>query len=399
MRVAVVGGGAAGFFFAINLAERKPDAEIHIFESQSKLLSKVKVSGGGRCNVTNAEFVPKELSKNYPRGQKALLGPFNKFCTGDTMEWFENNGVPLKIEDDGRIFPESDASQSIIDCFLNKARKHKVSIHKSAKVNIVNLAENSFELEVNGETLQFDRLMLATGSNSATWKKLGDFGFEIIPTVPSLFSFHIPNAWFLSLAGLSFKQASVKVLGTKFKEYGPMIITHKGLSGPAVLKTSAYAARELADRGYKFTIAVDFLNVDRAVVLDDLNDIKATQPRKLIGNARPSYIPQRMWTQLLSYLGVSNQLSWANIRKKEVILLVDHLVDNKLDVAGKSPNKEEFVTAGGVNLKEINFKHFESKKFKGLYLAGEMLDIDAVTGGFNFQAAWTGAWIAAQSIE
>ena len=398
-KINIIGGGAAGFFAAINIAETQPDYKITIYEKSNKLLSKVKVSGGGRCNVSHACFVPKDLVKFYPRGNKELIGPFHGFMTGDTMEWFENRGVPLKIEDDNRIFPQSDSSQSIIDCFMDQVDNFGIDIVRNKAIaDFEVLDDGTIDCQfADGYQEKCDALILATGSAKSTWEILENKGVGIIPPVPSLFTFKIKDARLEGLMGLAFDQVEVKVLGTKHKELGPLLITHWGLSGPAVLKTSSRAAVALAEKEYQFDIQVNFLLEKREAVLAELNEIKNQHPKKKVKNQFTVDIPQRYKQSLLHYLGVFEK-NWADCSKKDLEKMAIELTEAKFSINGKTTFKEEFVTAGGIDLKEIDFKHFNFKKMPNVYGIGEVLNIDALTGGFNFQAAWTGAFHAAQSV-
>lgn len=394
----IVGGGAAGFFTAINVAECNPNLKIAILERGKEVLSKVRVSGGGRCNVTHAEFIPNELTKNYPRGEKELKGPFHTFMTGDTMEWFESRGVVLKIEEDGRIFPVSDSSQTIIDCFLEEAKRLGIQILKSHSVkNIIN-ENKTWVLKTNQGDFITEKLMIATGSNPKIWKVIESLGHTIVEAVPSLFTFNIKDARIKELPGVA-TNASVKVLNSKLKSEGPLLITHWGMSGPAILKLSAWGAIELNTRNYEFEIAVNWLQHYRTEeIVEELKELKETHSKQQVQKYTQFEIPKRLWQSLVNASGIKNETRWADVNKKQLMNLAEQLTRSIFRVRGKSTFKEEFVTAGGIDLKEINFKTFESKKHQNLYFAGEVLNIDAITGGFNFQNAWTGAFMAAQAI-
>jgi len=398
-RFVIIGGGAAGFFAAINAAELNPDVEIIILEASGNVLQKVKISGGGRCNATNACFEPRELVKFYPRGAKELLGPFHQFMTGDTMEWFENHGVPMKIEDDNRVFPEANTSQAIIDCFLQQVEKHKIKVLKKHRVQSVLKKDDVFTIQTSEKTFKADYLLIATGSTPKMWDIVGDLGHSIVKPVPSLFTFNIQHRLLDGIPGLSVPYATVKVLGQKMEESGPLLITHWGLSGPAVLKLSAWGARSLEEQQYQFDIEVNWISKRKEHVLETLRRLKKTQPKKQV-SIRSVFedIPKRLWVKLILTSGIPDQCQWAQLSNKELESLTNQLTACKLRVNGKSTFKEEFVTAGGVDLKEINFKRFESKQHENLFFAGEILNIDAITGGFNFQNAWTGGWIVAQSV-
>lgn len=399
-RIAVIGGGAAGFFAAINAAANAPDWEVCIYEKSNQLLGKVKVSGGGRCNVTNACFEPKELIKHYPRGAKELLGPFHAFQPGDIFDWFEQRGIPLKTEEDNRVFPESNSSQTIIDCFLQEAEKRKVRILTSK--GLVNLTpqNNHWLLEFSDKTTEvFDFVLIAAGSSNALWKLLSDAGHTIVEPVPSLFTFNITDPIIKDLPGVSAPNCTVKIEGTKFSASGPVLITHWGLSGPGILRLSAWAARELASVKYDFIIRINWDNrFTKDTLLELLRDWKIEHSKSTVKAFSAIKIPHRLWCSLLITHGKLQDTRWADVSNKQLEALAETLTSSFLRVQGKSTFKDEFVTAGGVSLKEIDFKTMQSKILPGIYFAGEVLDIDAITGGFNFQAAWTTAYIAASSI-
>ena len=394
-----MGGGAAGFFTAINL-NLPADVEILILEKSNKLLSKVKVSGGGRCNVTHACFDPKELSTFYPRGKKELVGPFHSFQCGDTFDWFEKRGVSLKIEDDGRVFPNTDSSQTIIDCFLKEAKEKNIKIELQA--GIQKLVPNGNEWHVvtsNSDIIPCDYVIMAAGSSPQIWEMLQELGVKMIHQVPSLFTFNIKDSRIEGLAGLSTKYAEVSIPSIKMESDGPMLITHWGLSGPGILKLSAWAARELEAKKYKFDIIVNWLgNESKESLIDRFKNLRSTDPRRLVHSYSPVDLPARLWQSLISPY-VSNDLKWADINNKAIESIALELSQGNFKVDGKSTFKDEFVTAGGVDLADVEFKTMESKQFKGLYFAGEVLNIDAVTGGFNFQAAWTTSILCAKSIS
>ena len=399
-RFVIIGGGAAGFFAAINAAELHPEMEVVILEGGNKLLQKVKVSGGGRCNVTHACFTPKELVEFYPRGKKELLGPFHTFMTGDTMGWFDDRGVALKIEDDNRIFPESDSSQTIIDCFLTAAREAGVQIKLSTRVTEILPSENGFVVKTNNDEFSADYVLVATGSNSKVWNMLEELGHSIVPPVPSLFTFNIKDPRIDGIPGIAVPNGNVKVLGSKLEESGPVLITHWGLSGPGILKLSAWGALELERKNYQFKIQLNWLGNSKEAMLEKLNGIKKRNVKKKAITRSPfNEIPKRLWEKLVIAAGIQQGELWGHLNNKQLERLASELTEGEYQVNGKSTFKDEFVTAGGVALKEVNFKRFESKKHKNLFFAGEVLNIDAITGGFNFQNAWTGGWIVAQSVE
>ncbi|HEY9185605.1 MAG TPA: NAD(P)/FAD-dependent oxidoreductase [Salegentibacter sp.] len=401
--IIIIGGGAAGFFTAINSAEMNRDLKIAILERGKEVLSKVRISGGGRCNVTHAEFVPKELCANYPRGEKELLGPFHNFMTGDTMEWFEKRGVGLKIEDDGRIFPVSDSSESIINCFLNEVERLKIQMLKNHSVQELKKTGETWIVRTNKGDFSAEKIMLATGSNPKIWKLLARLGHSIVPAVPSLFTFNIKDRRIKSLAGIA-TEASVRIKlnskETKLESEGPLLITHWGMSGPAILKLSAWGARELYAENYKFEIKVNWLpEMNSEEIQKELKDLKFKEAKKQVVKYSRFNLPKRLWQSLVEAAGIGSETTWAEVNKSQLEALIDQLCDAEFSVNGKSTFKEEFVTAGGVDLKEVNFKTFESKSHKGLFLAGEILNIDAVTGGFNFQNAWTGGFLAAKAMS
>jgi len=396
----IIGGGAAGFFAAINAAEMNTELEVIILEGSNDVLQKVKVSGGGRCNVTNACFTPSELVEFYPRGKKELRGPFHQFMTGDTMEWFNNRGVPLKIEDDNRIFPESNSSQTIINCFLESAENAGVKVLKRTRVTAIEGAEEKYKITTDKNIFEADYLLVASGSNSKVWNMVEGFGHKIIQPVPSLFTFNIKNTILQDIPGISVPKATVKVLNSKLEEQGPLLITHWGLSGPGILKLSAWGALELSNKGYQFEIEVNWLSKKTESVLDYLKSQKKKQSKKqVILRSIFEEISKRFWVKFVVAANISESSQWAQLSNKQLEDLANQLTKCKFQVNGKSTFKEEFVTAGGIDLKEINFKRFESKLHKNLFFAGEVLNIDAITGGFNFQNAWTGGWIVANSVN
>ena len=444
--VIVIGGGAAGFYAAIHIAEARPDLKIAILERGKEVLGKVKVSGGGRCNVTHAEFDPGELVKNYPRGEKELLGPFHTYCSGDTMDFFEKRGISLKIESDGRIFPVSDSSQTIIDCFLNEADRLRVRVLRhSAVIDIryKNTAMDGIPVEADHtdlnakdgvpisketesmvwevtsikHTYYAKKIVVATGSNPKIWMLLKNLGHTLVPAVPSLFTFNIKDKRIAGIPGVS-TYAAVDVLEQRLfnpkitiklrsqeaekpvmTSEGPLMITHWGMSGPAILKLSAWGAKLLNEMKYRFRIRVNWLpeySVEGIIGL--LMQIKEVEAKKTVLRTRAVDVPRRLWTNLVRASGIGETEKWADVTKVHLEYLANQLTQGEFLVEGKSTFKEEFVTAGGVNLKEIDFKTFESKILPGLYFAGEVINVDAITGGYNFQNAWTGGFIAAKAI-
>ncbi len=397
--VIIIGGGAAGFFAAINIAEQNSSLKVAILERGKEGLQKVKVSGGGRCNVTHAEFIPSELTKNYPRGERELLGPFHQFMTGDTIEWFEKKGVELKIEEDGRMFPVSNSSQTIIDCFLNQAKKNHVDILYNHSVKSIQNKDESWLLETNQDHFVSEKLLIATGSNPKIWKLLEQLNHTISKPIPSLFTFNIKDKRIKNIPGVVAQNVNVKVVNSNLESEGPLLITHVGMSAPAILKLSAFGALELAKRHYKFSIEVNFIQQSFEDCLAILKQLKQDLNKKTVFKFSQFDLPKRLWQQLVIAAHIHETKTWAEINRQQLEDLAMQLTKAVFKVDGKSTFKEEFVTAGGINLKEINFKTFESKLHKNLYFAGEVLNIDAVTGGFNFQNAWTGAYIAAKSIS
>ena len=403
MKVIIIGGGAAGFFAAINAGELYPEAEITILEKTHKLLSKVLVSGGGRCNVTHASFDPALLVKNYPRGEKELRSAFSKFSSGDTVDWFEQHGVTLKTDADGRMFPETNQSETIVHCLLDRAEELGVKIKTGIQVTeIETLTEQRFRVQAKDHsTFSCDKLIIAIGGSQKTesYDFIKKMGHQIVTPVPSLFTFNIPDKALTERMGISVPQANVSIEGHKLETTGPLLITHWGLSGPAILKASAWGARLLHELNYQFTVTINWVP---AIQSDSLRDLllglKETQGDKNIGTYAPFEIPKRLWEYFLLKASISENYRWADINKKQIQTLLDRLQKDRYQVSGKTTFKEEFVTCGGISLKEVNFSTMESKLQPNLYFAGEVLDIDGITGGFNFQNAWTSAWIAAHAL-
>ncbi|MEN8137772.1 MAG: NAD(P)/FAD-dependent oxidoreductase [Bacteroidota bacterium] len=397
--IIVVGGGAAGFFSAINIAEKNPGKRICILEKSSKVLAKVKISGGGRCNFTHACYDPKELTKYYPRGNKELLGPFHRFASGDILEWFESRDVKFYVTDDGSIFPESDDSQTIIDLFIKEAKKYKIDVFTNQNIVAFD-KKDMFEVKSEKKSYSCEKLVITTGSNKEIWSLLEGIGHNIVKPVPSLFTFKIKDKRIDELMGLVVENTTVSMLESKIPEQsGPLLITHWGMSGPSILKLSSFGARAMFEKSYQFKIKVNWLfSHDYDSVWEELQNLRDSNPKKKVINSNSFDIPNRLWKNLVSASDISEQKNWADLSKKQINNLASELTQGEFLVNGRFKFKEEFVTAGGVNLKEINFKRFESKVHKDLYMAGEVLDIDAVTGGFNFQNAWTGAWIISEAI-
>ena len=400
MDVAVVGGGAAGFFSAIHAKENHPHARVVLFEKSKKLLSKVKVSGGGRCNVTNGTTSIPELCKAYPRGGQRLKKAFQTFNTSDTRAWFESRGVPLYVQDDNRVFPVSDNSQSIVDCLLKEVRRLGVKIELEKPVSAISPVKGRLALDFSqaGQPTEvFDRVVVAAGG-SPTRKKmewLEALGHKIVDPVPSLFTFNMPAETITRLMGVVVEKTLVNVQGTKFKSEGPLLITHWGMSGPAILKLSAFGARILNEMGYRFNASVNWVDeTNNERVADLLRGIVRAHPKKLMPNIGPYALPKNLWLFLLEKCGISTEKKWGELGKKGMNKLVNVLTNDVYAVEGKTSFKEEFVTCGGVSLQSVDLNTMQSKACKNLYFAGEILDIDAITGGYNFQAAWTTGFIA-----
>jgi predicted Rossmann fold flavoprotein len=392
--IIVVGGGAAGFFAAITAAEHNPSLSIVILEQSKEVLNKVRISGGGRCNATHACFDPKELTSFYPRGARELLGPFHTFGPTQTIEWFKNHGVNLKTESDGRMFPDTDSSETIIRCFQGLTQKLGIKVIQNVKVKAYKyIQEAEYKFEINTESNQYTskRLMLASGSSPLMWNMLKDHGYNIVEPVPSLFTFNLPNHPICKLMGLSVPKATVQIKDSKIKTTGPLLITHWGMSGPAILKASAWGAIVLDEKKYQFDAIIDWIP---DVSPEQITELRDTMAKKKVVSNPVFGIPSRLWAYMTDDIITDKEKNWASLSKIEMNAIVQKLKFASFAVSGKSTFKEEFVTAGGVALSQINFKHFESKIQPGLFMAGEILNIDAVTGGFNFQAAWTGGYLA-----
>ena len=397
MRVAIIGGGAAGFFSALSVKEHHPNSKVTIFEKSNKLLSKVKVSGGGRCNVTHACFSPSQLSKSYPRGGKHLKKAFSVFQTKDTIEWFSRRGVELKAEEDGRMFPTTDNSQTIIDCFLKEASQKNIKILEQSPIRKIVPEKEGYTLHLEGTSEHFNKVIIATGGSPkmSGFYWLQQLGHSISPPLPSLFTFNIPSDQVKILMGLVVENATVRIQGTKLSHSGPVLITHWGMSGPAILKLSAWGARELAENNYNFNIQINWLSIKSDEDANEIIDNELPHMRKKkIMNACPFEIPNRMWKFLLEKVGINPDSVWLELSKKNRNKLLNILLNDIYEVKGKTTFKEEFVTCGGIKLSDISFTSMESRVCKNLYFAGEVLDIDGITGGFNFQGAWTTGYIA-----
>jgi predicted Rossmann fold flavoprotein len=397
-RVAVIGGGAAGFFAAIACAETG-GGPVVLLEKSSMLLAKVKISGGGRCNVTHACFDPAVLVTRYPRGGRELRGPLHHFQPADTIEWFESRGVRLKTEADGRMFPITDRSETVVQCLMESALAAGVEIIRQAGVESATRVEGRFRLAVaGGRTMECDRLIVSSGG--ARTKQGGpsvaaEFGHTLIDPVPSLFTFHIEDPRLRGLAGLSVESARARVPDAALAETGPVLITHWGLSGPAILRLSAWGARWMHERNYEFVLRLNWCGeLERAGVLARLRQVKEADAKRLVGGDPQFSIPARLWERLVTDAGIPAEMRWAHVKREQFLELAEQLTAGEFSVRGKSMNKEEFVTCGGVSLREIDFRTMASRRCPGLYFAGEVLDIDGITGGYNFQSAWTTGWIA-----
>jgi predicted Rossmann fold flavoprotein len=402
-KVIVVGGGAAGFFTAITCAEAATGADLTILERGPQFLTKVRISGGGRCNVTHACFDARELTLRYPRGEQALIGPFKRFQASDTVEWFESRGIRLKLEPDGRMFPVTDSSQTIIDCLLAAARAAGVKSFVNRSVTGAHkLSEGQFELTLsNGEFLLCDRLVLATGGcrTPSLGQLATSLGHTLEPPVPSLFTFHIELPWVRELAGVSVEKVEVTVPQTTLQERGAVLFTHWGLSGPVILRLSAWGARLLYDFAYQFTLNVNWLpDWNEQSLAGEFVRRRSSQPARLVANVPIQPLSFRLWERLVVAAGIPRDLRWGAFSRANQHELIQKLLRTQFQVSGKSLNKDEFVTCGGVRLSEVNFKTMESRICPGLYFAGELLDIDGITGGFNFQAAWTTGWLAGNAL-
>jgi hypothetical protein len=399
----VIGGGAAGFFAAITCAETNPGMQVVILEKGKEVLQKVKVSGGGRCNVTHACFEPAELVKHYPRGNKALLGPFHRFSPADAVAWFEGRGVKLKTEADGRMFPTSNKSQTIIDCLVNSAKQASVAVltgQNVCRLEPPGEKEDCWKVETQqGKLFEAKKVMIATGNSPRIWEILATLGHRIVSPVPSLFTFNIKDERLAALPGVSVPRAALQVSGEKLRAEGALLITHWGLSGPAILRLSAWGARKLHARDYRFDLEINWLsNQEHPDILETVNRARIKFAKNSVEGYCPFPLPNRLWKNLVKAAGILPETKWADLGREEANALAQQISQGNFKVNGKSTFKDEFVTAGGVHLDDIDFRRFESKICPGLFLAGEVLDIDAITGGFNFQAAWTGGWIAGQAM-
>ena len=398
-KIIIIGGGASGFFTAINAKEINPKLDITILEKGKEVLQKVRISGGGRCNVTHACFDPRELVKFYPRGEKELLGPFHQFMTSDTFDWFDNNGIPLKIEDDNRVFPQSNTSQTIIDCFIEKTHQLKIPVLTNHVVVSIKKKKDQWIVFTKHQEFVCDGIVMAAGSSKKVWELSKSLGHTVVSPVPSLFTFNINDSRIKDLSGISVPNATVKLSDTKLEAFGPLLITHWGMSGPAILKLSAFGARILAEKNYEYEVVVNWLSRPTHQIATVLFNLKKKHSKKQVIIRSPfEAIPKRLWEQFVIFSQIKSTSNWADLSHVQIENLANQLTKSIFKAKGKSTFKEEFVTAGGIDLKEINFKKFESRIHDHLYFIGEVLNIDAVTGGFNFQNAWTGAWICAKAI-
>ncbi|NJK37691.1 MAG: NAD(P)/FAD-dependent oxidoreductase [Oscillatoriales cyanobacterium RM2_1_1] len=403
--IIVIGGGAAGFFGAITCAQSSPQSQVILLEAGQQPLSKVRISGGGRCNVTHGCFEPARLVQSYPRGGRELRGAFSRFQAQNTVDWFTQQGVQLKTEADGRMFPVTDDSATIVDCLIDAAQSAGVKLRIGTKVvglNPLKTTHNSpgFAITLkSGEVLQGDRLLIATGSNPSGYHWAKALGHTVIPPVPSLFTFNVSDPRLQDLAGVSVTEARVKLPEPRLEQIGPLLVTHWGLSGPAILKLSAWGARFLYDSHYQTALTINWLpQYNPENLRKELLQVKSQLPQRSVAANCPVMLPRRLWHQLIQFLGIDEQKRWAEVSNKQINQLVRELTQGQYQIRGKGVFKEEFVTCGGVDLQEVNFKTMESRCCPGLYFAGEVLNIDGVTGGFNFQSAWTTGWLAGQAM-
>ena len=399
---AVIGGGAAGFFGSIAIKEANPESEVFIFDKSDRILTKVRISGGGRCNVTNATFDVKELVKNYPRGSRELISVFTRFGTQDIIDWFESRGAKLKTEQDNRVFPVSDNSQTIIDCLLKESAEKNIHINTNQPLAELQTKDGRFTIIFkNGDKFDCDNILIASGGNSKqeSYDWIKSLGHTIINPVPSLFTFILSENIFAGLEGISVPEVEIKSDGDKKSlQKGSLLITHGGLSGFGILKFSAFTARKLAEKNYRFSLDINWLpGFKKEHLFDKITELKKSIPNKTLSSISYLGLPLRLWKRLLELNGIENN-KFIDLSNQKILNFVNSLVEHKIEINGKNTNKEEFVTAGGVSLKEVNFKTMESKICPGIYFAGEVLDIDGVTGGFNFQSAWSTSWIAGNSI-
>ena len=396
MKIAIIGGGAAGFFLGAQLA---PPFSVHIFEKAQSPLQKVKISGGGRCNVTHACFDPNILVDFYPRGNKELKSVFGRFQPGDTMAWFEERKVPLKIQEDMRVFPVSDNSMDIVECLIKENQKNGTQIHLGEAVKQITPKDNGFEIETSYANYIFDKVVFAAGSSKQAWQIIQQLGHRIVSPVPSLFTFNCKDVRITDLPGTSFQNIEIKVVESSIESFGDLLITHWGFSGPAVLVMSAWGARELFEKKYKFDIEINFIGENIEDAYEQLIAIKSENSSQKISKTPVFQLTKRFWASLLEFVKIPTNSTWNEVADKKLRTLSEQLTQGRYRIDGKSTFKDEFVTAGGVALKEVNFKTMESKLVQGLYFAGEVLNIDAVTGGFNFQACWSEAFVISEAFK
>jgi len=400
MKVAVIGGGAAGFFSAINAKENFPDSEVTLFEKSTKTLSKVRISGGGRCNVTNGSSTIKELAAAYPRGSKEMKKLLKVFNTPDTQAWFENRSVPLFTQEDGRVFPVSNNSDSIIQCFMSEVEKLGIKLETQKAVTKIESQTNSLYCTLSDDNIEnFDKVIVGTGGSPKRrgFEWLEELGHKIEDPVPSLFTFNMPEENVTELMGVALKSVSVKIQGSKLKSEGPLMITHWGMSGPAILKISAFGARELSEKDYNFKAQINWVNIqNHETIYQELEKLGKTNVKKPLGKLKAFGIPSRLWNFLILKAGLDIEKPWGELGKKSFNKIITHLCNDVYAVSGKTTFKEEFVTCGGVSLEDIDFNTMQSKVIPNLYFAGEVIDIDGITGGYNFQAAWSTAYVAAK---
>ena len=397
--IAVIGGGAAGFFSAISVKTHYPNYNVALFEKSSKILSKVKISGGGRCNVTNSTRDVSILTKAYPRGGKKLKNIFHQFGTVDTINWFENRGVPLKAESDGRVFPISNSSQSIIDCLVNECKKNNIKIELLKSVIGLSKAKSKWIIDFkdNSYSIPFDSIIVASGGfpklKGFDWLKI--IGHKIINPIPSLFTFNMPSEPITSLSGISLKKVKIKILDTKIEISGPLLITHWGMSGPVILKASSFGARDLFEKKYFFELQVNWLlESNTEILFNKLEKYSILHSKKFLSKQNPFNLPSRLWSFLIKKFILSDDKKWGELGKKSMRKFIEFLTKDIYKVSGKTTFKEEFVTCGGVSLESIDIKTMQSKTTNDLYFAGEVLNIDGITGGYNFQSAWSTGYIA-----
>lgn len=392
----IIGGGAAGIFASINAKSSNPHATVILLEKSAQLLSKVRISGGGRCNVTHSCFDPLKLVQNYPRGGKELIGPFHRFQPRDTIHWFESHGVTLKTESDGRMFPITDNSQTIIDCLLLESQRLGVDIRIKQRLEKITKVDDRFVIHfVDGNILECDKLILASGSSPQGFEFAKSFGHSIQEPVPSLFTFNVPASPLKDLSGIAVEKASIRIMGTQFHQQGPLLITHWGFSGPAALKLSAWGARILHEKNYHVEISINWLpELTQEEMRNTLLTLKKKQPNQTLGSESMFGLPKNLWKRLIELAGLDVKKRFSEIANSDLFRFCERLQSDVYQVEGKTTNKEEFVTCGGINLKEVDFRTMESRICSGLFFAGEILDIDGVTGGFNFQNAWTTGWLA-----